>query len=272
MAKKDNIRNKEVIDETGYKLPTISGKEIRVEVRDVGQGNCNEIYIDGNLKYVYDFGTNIYATKEEVDNLINEVYSIYEEAKPILILSHWDLDHYHLLKGLEAKNKNPFSAFVFIGELPNKTSQDVYEFMNEKLVKEVYSITPRRMKGVPNLTTLTSNAVLTIYSPDGRSSRNNSELVCVAHRRDTDIILSGDSYYEQIHNAILSNSVKNINLVLPHHGGRAGDVSVVNTKNIKNVAISVGKDNNYGHPYPSVTAHFNKCKVKETSNVGQITL
>lgn len=223
-----------------------------VIVRNVKQGNCNEIYCNDKLLYVYDYGTYIHATKSDVATLINKTYNLYKENKPILIISHWDLDHYHLLKGLiDGQKAIPFSAIIIIGHLPNITSQRLYKSIKNKV--PFYIVTPKKSNTMPPLNKIASDGIIDIYAPDNYQDRNHSELVCILNGKDKKWVLPGDSSYEQI--KVFFSSPQYINFVLPHHGGKAGNVSVIDLQNIQKIAISAQKKI-YGHPINSVTNYF----------------
>lgn len=238
-----------------------------VIVRDVKQGNCNEIYTNDKLLYVYDYGTYIHATKAEVTTLINKTYNLYKAHNPVLIISHWDLDHYHLLKGLISnKQPLPFSAIIIIGHLPNITSQRLYEKIKNKV--PFFIVSPPKRNALPKLKKV-STRVVDIYAPDCYQDRNHSGLVCVMNENDRKWVLPGDSSYEQIKDFFYSP--QHINFVLPHHGGEAGDVTNLNTGNIQKVAISAQRKI-YGHPFKSVTNHFVGKNIMLTEKQGDITL
>ena len=70
---------------------------LRFRVNDVSQANWNEV-LDGNkVIYVFDIGAPIHAKVSDVQSYIDNFTDTYTEDKPVLILSHWDVDHYHCI-------------------------------------------------------------------------------------------------------------------------------------------------------------------------------
>jgi len=81
-------------------LPQFNGKDLRIAVRNVGQGNWNELLDGDKVLVVYDIGANRNARRDVIDALFKTREDDLMRYKPILVLSHWDIDHYICLKGL----------------------------------------------------------------------------------------------------------------------------------------------------------------------------
>lgn len=90
---------------------------ISAVVRNVGQGNWNEVCFNDNVKIVFDAGAPMTATKEEIKKIIGNRSSLYPDSKPILILSHWDKDHYHALIGMSDSELN--DSYSYPSEEPH---------------------------------------------------------------------------------------------------------------------------------------------------------
>ena len=71
--------------------------DLEFKVNDVSQGNWNEIRQNGIVRLVYDVGAPITASNTELQRYINQYAKQYAADHPYLVLSHWDMDHYHCL-------------------------------------------------------------------------------------------------------------------------------------------------------------------------------
>lgn len=250
----DNIYPKE--DNALSGLFETKGK-ISVSVRKIGQGNWNEVIWDNEIKIVYDAGASLYATSENIKDYIESRNKLYPLSKPILIISHWDIDHYHSLIGMtDAEISANFSALISRDLCPNLTSKILFERIEKSIgANNIYSILPdkRRYKKLPiRFRPYTSiNKQIVLFNSEFHKNRNLSGLALLIKTANSSIILPADADYDQISTSILPhlNYKHTHNLVVPHHGGKAGKY-IYNTPNgvLKGLAvISVGF-NHYKHP------------------------
>lgn len=242
---------------------TINENDLWINVRNVGQANWNEIHSGNKLVVVYDVGLPIYAKKDDVSKMISDVEKDYQKDNPILVISHWDIDHYHALKyWLKVSQKFPFSSMFYISELPNVTAKRIIEKLQKNYSNILLNpICVQCNKNLPNLKKIASiSNKIRFYAPNTFQSndRNSSEIVVVAENQFGSAILPGDSHYEQLTD-ILSEikTTENHNLVVPHHGG--DDMFIYNTNGLicNNAVISVG-ENTYGHPAKNIEADLRK--------------
>lgn len=232
-----------------------------VVIRKVEQGNWNEIHVNNKCKIVYDAGTSINASYLDIQRIIGNKIQEYSKSNPGLILSHWDKDHYHCLLGMSNNDLKVFSFFVCRHFVPNLTCRLLFNRISTAVgSNNTYSLPnairtnkSRRIRFFP--ITPTSNQ-LVIYNAQYHKDRNKSGIVLSLKTSASSIILSGDAHYKQISDDILPslNYIHKHNLVVPHHGGKAGSY-IYNLPNsvIPNIAIiSTGK-NQYGHPLLNIT-------------------
>ena len=247
----------------GTKIPFYNKGKISVIVRKVGQGNWNEIVFDDKVKIVYDAGAPMNASRADIATIIGNRNIMYPVSKPILILSHWDKDHYHSLIGMtDTELKNNFSAFICRDRVPNLTSRILFVRLRSavKLINTFcISAEPKLTLGGPTfftpLTPTTDQIVL--YNSQYHKNRNISGLILTVKTKHESVILSGDAHYDQISRDILPslNYIHNHNLIVPHHGGKAGNYNYNTPALVKNsqAVISVGP-NRYGHPIGNYVA------------------
>ena len=231
--------------------------KVSATVRNVGQGNWNEINFDDKVQIVFDAGAPMTATKKDIRSIIGNRNILYSKSKPILILSHWDKDHYHALIGMtDPEIQNNFSAVVCRHRVPNLTSRILFGGLRAAIgSKNVYSISAdqRFARGGPTyFRPLTpSNQQVVLYNSQNHKNRNISGLAMSVKTKNGSIILSGDAHYDQISRDILShlNYRHNHSLVVPHHGGKAGvyKYNIPALASPEKAVISVGA-NDYGHP------------------------
>lgn len=231
-----------------FSFPSLSKPSLIV--RNVGQGNWNELKNEDEVKIVFDVGAPTNATKVEVIGIIGNKNSIYKKFRPILILSHWDKDHYHsLLAMTDTELKNNFSAFVCRNDFPNKTSKNLIRRIVAAIgLNNTYAIyaIPKSTKGgktyFQNINPIHNSIVL--YNSEYHKNRNLSGLILSVKSSRASIILPGDAHYEQISRDILPhlNFHHNHNLVVPHHGGNAGAYVYRNPAHLdfKKAVVSAG--------------------------------
>ncbi len=238
------------------KIPLPAFDRVTVTIRNVGQGSWNEISCNDEVKIVYDAGAPMHASMSEVRGIIGNRNVLYSN-KPILILSHWDKDHYHSLLGMsDTELQDNFSAFICRDRIPNITSRILFgRLRNAVGASNTYTINAdmRSARGGPtflrNITPINGQFVL--YNSQYHKDRNISGLLLTVKSANNSIVLPGDAHYEQISRDILPhlNYEHKHYLVVPLHGGKAGAYiySRPSSMVFKDAIISVGT-NSYGHP------------------------
>jgi beta-lactamase superfamily II metal-dependent hydrolase len=232
--------------------------KVSVTIRNVGQGNWNEINFNDKVDIVYDAGAPMNASRADIATIIGNRNTLYPTSKPVLILSHWDKDHYHSLLGMtDTELQSNFSAFVCRDRVPNRTSRILFARLRNAVGSEnTYTISAntRLTRGGPTFfSPLTpKNNQVVLYNSQHHKNRNISGLALTVKTKSGSIILPGDAHYDQISRDILPhlNYRHKHNLVVPHHGGKAGAYQY-NTPALAKVdkaVISVGT-NRYGHPF-----------------------
>ncbi len=244
---------------TGNKTEDIifdSNGKIGINVRNVGHGNWNEISLNNTIKYVFDAGASIHAKKDEILTIIGNRNKTYPTSKPILILSHWDKDHYHSLLGMLGQNLNDnFSSFICRNIVPTLTSRILFQRLFKSIgYNNVFTLSANSFKkGNPikfkPVNSLKDQVVL--YNSTEHKNKNISGLALSVKAEKGSVILPGDANYDQISRDILChlNYPHTHHLVVPHHGGNAGKYiyKVPNKVKVDKAIISFGP-NRYKHP------------------------
>ncbi|WP_343631314.1 hypothetical protein [Fluviicola sp.] len=246
----------------------LTNNNIHIGVYNVGQGNWNEISFDDQLIITYDFGS---SSSQVFGRLLKSIIrarrvrEILEridkaEIRKILIISHWDTDHYIGINSLTDKQIQLFEYCIVPARIENETTRRVYNRLVQH--SQVIPITmSEQVVGngqAHRLTNIYDSSVLKIYKGTKCYNRNKRGLVLSIHSQNDDFIFPGDHYYEQLMNYVLPNCTNTkFNFVVPHHGGNAGTYQLINTIDIpgaSDAVISAG--GRYGHPLIGIVQHF----------------
>ena len=234
----------------------ISGQfndDIRVTVRNIGQGNWNEVSCNDEYKIIFDIGTNLHVSHFTMRTLVNQRFNQYSNSKPYLVLSHWDADHINCLYVLSPNELSTcFSGVYCINFMKSLLSSTVYNNLNLTLGRKVVCFDPIE-KTIPisgRRFQLANYAALYI----GERSRNINYAglsLCIQGRKGS-ANLTGDIKLQQAQSVLntefYGNNLTNHLLVAPHHGGKYLSGEKEYAPSICQVAISVGHLNSYGHP------------------------
>jgi hypothetical protein len=237
-----------------------------VRVNKVGQGNWNDYHIGKQIPLVFDLGTNMNAPGESIRNLVDEILPDYKQSnqKPILIISHWDLDHYKCLLYLKPDEIDVFDCFVLMETLPTATAKKAYDLIAKNPLARIQAITNSSSGKLDSdmVDLYYAGKKVSLYQGLG-DNLNNSGLIAVVNNNNTIVTLSGDCAWYQLNHLNSKESSIKINrcyhLVVPHHGsGKDGSHKgfvLPNSWSCGESVISVGK-NRYGHPAPSVVNYL----------------
>ena len=234
-----------------------------VRVKNIGQGNWNEYHIGNRIPLVFDLGTWMNASNSKTRSLVVEHCPQYVSSaiKPIVIISHWDLDHYRCLLEMTPEEIGYFGVFVVVETLPTATAEKAYDLIKKAPKVKVVAI-PTFGKSTSKRPVMIKDCIqsskVSIY-PGVGSNRNSKGLIVVVKNKKTAVLLSGDCPWYQLNHVMRNEAgtVKNVecHLVVPHHGAKddsyTGFVIPCCWKYGK-AAVSVGQGNHYSHPGTSV--------------------
>lgn len=267
-------------------FPTANENEKEfVRVNDVGQGNLNEYHIGEQIPLVYDLGTNMNSSEDDVRALVDKILCEYKplENKPVLVISHWDKDHYHCLLQLRPKELDLFECFVIMKTIPTASAEKAYNRIASNPSAKILAVPQisSSSKGTGISSLFYSGNKVSIYQGIGKKMNISGLIVCVSNNEFLSV-LPGDCAWFQINHILreeaITKNARCCNLVVPHHGSGKDQsfkgfvVPPSWTYGIP--AISVGK-NNHNHPNSSVEDYimslFDK-RVKRTDKHGPIRL
>lgn len=229
----------------------------KVVVRNVGQGSWNELFVDNKLKLIFDIGTSYQAKRVQVEKLNLGREELIQKDKPGVIISHWDIDHYHCLIPMSDETLSSIQFFCFRNYLPTLTSRKIYSRIRELLSsKNVYPIEPfpkaEKGLGYAPLKKIKNDSKNVIFYNSCKHQDRNQNAICLAIRKSkSSVVLPADTHYKQISKSILPDlGYENEHyLIVPHHGGKAGNFlyKIDKSSKLKTAIVSVGR-NSYGHP------------------------
>jgi len=253
----------------------------KVKVLNVLQGNWNELKYNEQVKIVYDIGGCLYSSMNNNVQRWKQCGDKYSLYKPILVISHWDVDHYITLVDIsEDELKNSFSGVICpnhkAGHMATQTWEKLKRVFNHNAIK--IDIPSRKSKYVLN-ELFSEGDKIWLYIGEKNSNRNLSGIQVFVEGEYKDCLLTGDCNYRQVENILnlnrqSANSTKPIAFVVPHHGTEVypSNVQLTLNKNSNSVAIiSVGK-NNYGHPSNNTIKYLSPYfgNIKKTDNDGDV--
>jgi beta-lactamase superfamily II metal-dependent hydrolase len=245
----------------------IKPQNIAITVYNVGQGNWNEINFNNKVLMVYDFGSssnhfsnNIIRTIIHPDEQRMHVETILGDGslKKILIISHWDTDHYIGIKTLTDIQIQSLDFCLIPNRIENNTTLNVVNrLIDNTLVIPIEMNTRIAGGGSSRLTVEYNSAFLKLYKGTKCSNRNKRGILLTLHHNNTDFIFPGDHHYNQIDTYIRPLCLgSDLNLVIPHHGGNAGRYKLLdNFENGENGIIST--NGRYGHPKSDILNQIN---------------
>lgn len=281
------LQRHEALDATELSMRSVPEKsavfvqpsdDLKLFVKNVNQANWNELRSGDSVKLVYDVGAELHASRREVEQIFNSRRSDLSQSKPILVISHWDIDHIHCLKYLDTQEiKSCFSKIVCADKLKSITSRAVLaEFLVALGAENVFCLpVPKRTNGVA-MHHWRTEGVVSIYRAEQSSSINYCGLVLFVRGSNRSANFTGDCRLKQAKDVYDQEVAKGVDtnqhiLIAPHHGGDYGAKYRQYSKPCDIIEISVGKGNTYGHPDKRMLDYLQSLgSVYQTMYVGDI--
>lgn len=231
----------------------------RVTVMDVGQGQCILLQSDGR-HYLVDCGGD--DPKIAADTAAAQLLSQGVSRLDGIILTHYDADHAagvpYLLSRVKADK-------LYLPDIPDDTD------IKNRLAKDH----AEAVEWVRNKTELTGNwGKLTLMPGKIRQDENESSLCILFQAEECDILITGDRNAVGERMLLQQYALPELELLIAgHHGaGTATGFELLSVTRPGVVAISVGKDNYYGHPTPELLERLTDfgCSIVRTDRDGTI--
>ena len=226
----------------------------------------------------FDAGARLNASKTEVTSIFDSRKADLEVSKPIIMISHWDIDHIHCLKLLSQNDITKyFSALICVDRMKSVTATDIFNnFMGALGNKKVWCISPATRTNGINMHLWRNLGCISIYL--GEQSRNINYFGVVMFVKGTakSANYTGDCRLTQAKSVYDQERMQGVNtnehaLVAPHHGGDYGASFRHYSLPCNEIVISVGANNRYGHPQNDMLRYLNRLgTVKRTDDVEDI--
>lgn len=247
------------------------GSEFVLEVVDVGQGSTNLIY-DKNTLTIFDFGVSMNYSKKMCQGILDSLSDLFKKSqRKSLIISHWDCDHYNLLSVMDDALMGCFCCIFVPAKMISLTAKQVVNRLRKNCsFIRTFNPMPRTKKRNIGILPVITKKNYELYVGEQSSSINKSGLALVLKGSSDIAILCADHSNYQIWDCIYpsiihSDDIK-LHIVVPHHGGDCGKISVkyLNAQ-AGDAAISVGK-NKHKHPQQETIDKYEELnfKVKRT--------
>lgn len=216
-----------------------------VNVYDVGQGNFNAVTDQTGIPFLYfDIGGGAYwnAHTYQPPNPRNLCLG----NNPLIVLSHWDYDHWWTLNKLIRNERIPENHNIKIIAPVQDLGAIQWRFYNLLIDNGfLVDLWPQNLNN-PNFIKI--NECITIIKCNG-PTKNNSGLAIIVKNQAQKILLPADVSYEWI---IEPENKSNLTgLVASHHGGKCTDyIELFPTpkSHCNRIIYSYGNGNRYHHP------------------------
>ncbi|MFG1702402.1 ComEC/Rec2 family competence protein [Nonomuraea sp. M3C6] len=215
---------------------------------DVGQGDGLIIASGPGRGVVVDTGPDPVA----MDRCLRRVGV---EDVPLLVLTHPHADHVDGLPGV-LRNRRVGAVVVSPQRTGARASAHISTTLAHRRIPEWTASPGTRWRfGPSELTVLAPDPTLGETNGQGEGSAiNNSSVVLHVRWRPGSALLGGDLETEAQEQLLHRLAVRADILKTPHHGSNRQSPAFLSSLGVRAALISVGADNDYGHPAPSTLA------------------
>lgn len=247
-----------------YQTESVSDRHMHIIFCDVGQGDGIYIRTIGKVDIVIDGG----QKNGKMAECLARHMPFYDKKIELMFATHPDADHIGgLVEVLKSYQVDEFASSTD----KNLNNTRIFESLKAEVAKQKI---PFKTIVAGDRYTLSDGTVLTTFWPQPRfesTETNEYSLVQVLKYKEFAALITGDITYQILNTLDLPSSYQVFKI--PHHGSKTG-IDEATLQKIKTyfVPISLGANNRYHHPHPSVLALLQKYKIpyKRTDQVGSI--
>ena len=234
--------------------------EFQIFFLDVGQ--ADSILIQNNGLYaLIDAGNNL-----DGDGLVSFLHQLGVSHFHYVIGTHAHEDH---IGGMDNIINN-FSIDHFYMPSVLTTTKTFEEVLDALSTKRILFETP----DIDSTFTMADTKFHVLFIGDDKQDLNNTSIVLKVEYKNTSFLLMGDATNE-VERTILDKDLESDLLKVGHHGSQYSSSAVFLKKvNPQYAVISVGKDNEYGHPKQVVLDKLERLgtQVYRTDQLGTIVV
>ncbi|TMS00225.1 ComEC/Rec2 family competence protein [Nonomuraea basaltis] len=215
---------------------------------DVGQGDGLVVAAGPGRGVVVDTGPDPIA----MDRCLR---SLGVDDVPLLVLTHPHADHVDGLPGV-LRNRRVGAVVVSPHQTGAGAADRISATLAQRRIPEWVAGPGSRWRfGPSELTVLAPDPAMSEMHGHGEGSEiNNSSVVLHVRWRPGSILLSGDLETEAQDDLLHRAGIRADILKTPHHGSNRQSPAFLSSVGARAALISVGADNDYGHPAPSTLA------------------
>lgn len=255
-----------------YQNITFNDKKLHVVICNVGQGDAIFIRTPNGSDILIDGGLN-----NSVLSCLGKHMPFWDRTIELMILTHPHADHltglidvakrYRVLAFGTEKIANPTVLYQeLVKQLEQNHTQERFLFQNDKFIIA---------DGVV-LKTLwpTQEWIDQSLNGGGGSNENGLSVIELLSYENFSALSTGDAQAEDMAKIDLMAGTIDL-LKVPHHGSRFGlTADILNILKPRIAAISVGKNNKYGHPTPFILDLLKNSNIKtlRTDQIGDIEI
>jgi competence protein ComEC len=211
---------------------------------DVGQGDALVLRAGAGSGVVVDAGPDPVA----VDRCLTRLGIV---AIPLLVLTHFHADHVDGIAGVLGGRLVGAVETTRLADPPAGVREVDAAAAGDRLVPSAAVYGTTRSVGDVTVQVLWPLPDSPTVGPGDGSTANEASVVLLAEVRGVRLLLTGD--VEPAGQAVLARILPGLHvdvLKVPHHGSRYQDLDFLRSLDARVALVSVGADNDYGHPSP----------------------
>lgn len=213
---------------------------------DVGQGDATVIRVGRNEAVVVDVG----ADSSAIDRCLSDLHI---KRIPVLLLTHFHADH---VGGLEGALHNRQIGQIRVSPLGDPLATTAFvkdRLLSRKMSSSVMTYPERLIVNNISFTCIWPSELVLGQGSDA----NNASVVIAVKSKDFSILLTGDIEPPVQEKIVRQIPTTHFDVVkVAHHGSQYQSAAFANWVNADVAVISVGKDNDYGHPAPETISLY----------------
>ena len=227
---------------------------LAVHFLDIGQGDSIFIELPNSQTMLVDAGENYYG-----EGIINYIYDCGYEKLDYLVATHPHSDHIGSMSYI-VRHMDIDAVYMPKVSTTTKTYENLLDSISNKGLKIKTAIAGTKILDIDELE-IVILAPVEIYEDD----LNNCSVILKITYKDRSFLLTGDAEKKEFEDVYLDMSADVLKVA--HHGSSTSTTEEILEKIKPEIAvISLGEDNEYGHPHTSTLKLLNniECDIYRT--------
>ena len=227
---------------------------LAVHFLDIGQGDSIFIELPNSQTMLVDAGENYYG-----EGIINYIYDCGYEKLDYLVATHPHSDHIGSMSYI-VRHMDIDAVYMPKVSTTTKTYENLLDSISNKGLKIKTAMAGTRILDIDELE-IDILAPVEIYEDD----LNNCSVILKITYKDRSFLLTGDAEKKEFEDVYLDMSADVLKVA--HHGSSTSTTEEILEKIKPEIAvISLGEDNEYGHPHKSTLKLLNniECDIYRT--------